>query len=200
MGRLSDRFDLEKQVVFYMSYHYNKVNQWIHFACIWPILISAIVMAAETEPLIETPALLKDVPVIGDYLVLNVAAVAAVVYMVWYILLDVWAGLIGASLVFAAYVYGNYLSQQAPALYGVAAWQLALPVHVLAWILQFIGHGVFERRKPALLDSLDQAVITAPMFVLLEVLFSLGYRRALFQRIMRQVEINVKAFHGRKDL
>ncbi|KAJ0393456.1 hypothetical protein P43SY_002930 [Pythium insidiosum] len=200
MGRLSDRFDLEKQVVFYMSYHYNKVNQWIHFACIWPILISAIVMAAETKPYMETPALLRDVPVIGDYLVLNFAAVAAVVYMVWYILLDVWAGLLGASLVFASYVYGNYLSQNAPALYGVAAWQLALPVHVLAWILQFIGHGVFERRKPALLDSLDQAVITAPMFVLLEVLFSLGYRQALFKRIMRQVKINVEAFHGRKDL
>ncbi|KAJ0399421.1 hypothetical protein ATCC90586_000395 [Pythium insidiosum] len=191
MGRLSDRFDLEKQVVFYMSYHYNKVNQWIHFACIWPILISAIVMAAETKPYMETPALLRDVPVIGDYLVLNFAAVAAVVYMVWYILLDVWAGLLGASLVFASYVYGNYLSQNAPALYGVAAWQLALP---------FIGHGVFERRKPALLDSLDQAVITAPMFVLLEVLFSLGYRQALFKRIMRQVKINVEAFHGRKDL
>ncbi|EEY54099.1 uncharacterized protein PITG_20012 [Phytophthora infestans T30-4] len=48
-----------------------------------------------------------------------------------------------------------------------------LAIHATAWILQLIGHGVFERRKPALFDSLDQALITAPMFVLLEILFPL---------------------------
>ena len=42
-------------------------------------------------------------------------------------------------------------------------------VHITGWVLQFIGHGVFEGRAPALLDSLDQALITAPLFVLLEV-------------------------------
>ena len=48
-------------------------------------------------------------------------------------------------------------------------WKVALAIHVTAWILQFVGHGVFEGRAPALLDSLDQALITAPLFVLLEV-------------------------------
>lgn len=59
---------------------------------------------------------------------------------------------------------------------------------------------MFERRKPALLDSLDQALITAPMFVLLEALFPLGYRPKLYARVMKQVKINVKAFHGAKTL
>merc|ERR1711922_129524 len=31
-----------------------------------------------------------------------------------------------------------------------------LAFHVAAWIAQFIGHGVFEGRAPALLDSWDQ--------------------------------------------
>jgi uncharacterized membrane protein YGL010W len=42
---------------------------------------------------------------------------------------------------------------------GHAVWKVALVIHVAAWILQFIGHGVFEGRAPALLDSLDQVRI-----------------------------------------
>jgi len=30
----------------------------------------------------------------------------------------------------------------------------ATAVHVFAWVMQFIGHGVFEKRAPALLDNL----------------------------------------------
>ena len=52
---------------------------------------------------------------------------------------------------------------------GHPVWKVALAIHVTAWVLQFAGHGVFEGRAPALLDSLDQALITAPLFVLLEV-------------------------------
>merc|ERR1719490_153072 len=32
-------------------------------------------------------------------------------------------------------------------------------IHVADWIAQFVGHGVFEGRAPALLDSWDQAFI-----------------------------------------
>ncbi len=39
---------------------------------------------------------------------------------------------------------------------GYPIWKVALVIHVFGWILQFIGHGVFEGRAPALLDSLDQ--------------------------------------------
>lgn len=87
MGALADRFNLEKQLVFYLSYHDDKVNQWIHFCCIWPILITALTMFADTEALAPTPAFLSALPY-GDYIVLNYSAVIAAVYMAWYILLD----------------------------------------------------------------------------------------------------------------
>jgi uncharacterized membrane protein YGL010W len=55
-------------------------------------------------------------------------------------------------------------------------------VHVVAWILQFIGHGVFEsnydftsERKPALLDSLPE-ILSAPLFVLVEITMKLGIK------------------------
>ena len=78
--------------------------------------------------------------------------------------------------------------------YGYSTFQVALGVHIAAWILQFIGHGVFEGRAPALLDSLDQALITAPLFVLMEVAFFFGYRRDFHSRIMNQVRENIAEF------
>lgn len=40
---------------------------------------------------------------------------------------------------------------------------------VACWVAQFVGHGVFEGRRPALLDNVAQAFFMAPVFVLLEV-------------------------------
>jgi 2-hydroxy fatty acid dioxygenase len=86
--RIKDRFDLEKQVTFYMSYHYDKTNQYIHFTCIWPILITALMLAADLTPaFIATPEWLANLP-LGAYFVFNLSAIGALVYMVWYIALD----------------------------------------------------------------------------------------------------------------
>jgi uncharacterized membrane protein YGL010W len=87
MGRISDRFNLEKQVTFYMSYHYNPINQWLHFICIWPILITAVCMLAESPELAPQPEFLKNLP-FGQYMVLNYSAIGAAIYMAWYIALD----------------------------------------------------------------------------------------------------------------
>lgn len=46
------------------------------------------------------------------------------------------AGTLGAALIFAIYLFANYFETAAPELYGVPAWQIALPIHVVAWILQ----------------------------------------------------------------
>merc|ERR1719339_232421 len=81
---------------------------------------------------------------------------------------------------------------------GFPLWQAVLAFHVAAWIAQFIGHGVFEGRAPALLDSWDQAFITAPLFVLLEVLFFFGYRNNFYKECMKEVEQNVLEFKKAK--
>ena len=73
-----------------------------------------------------------------------------------------------------------------------------MAIHVTGWILQFIGHGIFEKRAPALLDSLDQALLTAPLFVLLEVMFFLGYRKEFYETMMKQVEVNIKEYKEQK--
>merc|ERR1712088_408440 len=49
---------------------------------------------------------------------------------------------------------------------GLVTATLMFSAHILGWIAQFIGHGVFEGRKPALMDNLLQ-VFSAPLFVML---------------------------------
>lgn len=41
-------------------------------------------------------------------------------------------------------------------------------VHALCWIAQFYGHAAHEKRSPALMDNLFQALLAAPLFVLLK--------------------------------
>lgn len=71
-------------------------------------------------------------------------------------------------------------------------------VFVVAWILQFLGHGKFEGRAPALLDNLTQALFLAPLFVWLELLFYFGYRKELQERVNEKVAKNVAEFKAQK--
>ena len=47
-------------------------------------------------------------------------------------------------------------------------------------------------RAPALFDSIDQAFITAPLFVFLEILFFFGYRKDFHDAMMVEVEKRIK--------
>ena len=199
MGSISDRFDLEKQVTFYLSYHSNKVNQYIHLACIWPTFVSGLIILAHTQPLIETPSFLSSLPY-GHLVVLNYSAVTAGIYMLWYMALDIFAGTLGAAIISVCFLFANYFVVEGADALHVHSMHVALAIQATTWTVQFIGHGVFEQRKPALFDSPDQAMITAPMFVLLEILFPLGYRPDLYQRVLKQARINVNNFKAIKTL
>lgn len=75
---------------------------------------------------------------------------------------------------------------------------VAIAVEIFAWAAQFIGHGVFEKRAPALLDNLVQALVLAPFFVFMEVLFKFGYRPELQKRVNEAVEKEIKKFNDHK--
>jgi uncharacterized membrane protein YGL010W len=106
------------------------------------------------------------------------------------------AGAMLAPLLFGATAYANHLTST----YGMKANYIAIGVHVVSWIVQFIGHGVFEGRAPALLDNLVQAIFLAPFFVWLEILFALGYRPELKSRLDQAIEKEVSKFKTQKDV
>lgn len=76
-------------------------------------------------------------------------------------------------------------------------------LHAVSWVAQFLGHGLAEGRAPALLDNIlggmyfisrpfvsakfPQAVVLAPFFVHLEILFGLGYRPEMHKHINNEI-------------
>lgn len=98
------------------------------------------------------------------------------------------AGALLAPILLGGTAYANYLTNS----YGITATYWALGLHITSWIAQFIGHGVFEGRAPALLDNLVQALFLAPFFVWMEILFSFGYRPELKGRLDKAVKIEIE--------
>lgn len=107
-------------------------------------------------------------------------------------LLEPVAGFTLAAACMGAAAGSNYLRAMDP----TATLKSAAALHVICWILQFIGHGVFEKRAPALLDNLVQALFLAPMFVWLEILFFLGYRPELQARVEKRVQTQIAKFRS----
>jgi uncharacterized membrane protein YGL010W len=54
-------------------------------------------------------------------------------------------------------------------------WWAAAALFLVGWSFQFLGHAVFERRRPAFVDDLSQTLI-GPMFVVAKLLVWLGMR------------------------
>lgn len=177
--------DLESHLVFYGSYHHNKVNVAIHIICVPLILFSAFSIGTFTGTLIKTPAWMT-VP----YLELNAGTIGATLYSALYLLLEPVAGFVLAAMCIGAAAASNYLKEIDPD----TTLKGAITVHVICWILQFVGHGAFEKRAPALLDNLVQALFLAPMFVWLEILFFLGYRPELQARVEKKVQAEIAKF------
>jgi uncharacterized membrane protein YGL010W len=118
--------------------------------------------------------------------------------MTWgglYLLLEPVAGGALCLICLGAAAVTNYLRQQD--VDGANKFSIAL--HIVCWIAQFIGHGKFEGRAPALLDNLFQAIFLAPLFVWLELLFMLGYRPELKKRVDAAVVKEIAKFRERRE-
>ena len=124
----------------------------------------------------------------------NAGVLACLIYCGLYILLEPVAGSAVSIILLTSVAYANHLTNT----YGMTANYWAAGAHVVSWIAQFIGHGKFEGRAPALLDNLFQAIFLAPLFVWLELLFSLGYRPELKNRLNKYVEQDIAKFKQSK--
>jgi len=192
-----DMLDLKKQFTFYASYHNQPVNVLIHLLCIWPILATACLMLQYTPAFMATPDWLSSIPSF-QHVKINASFVAICIYVACYLVMEPFVG--GCATVLLCFILGQTASlvDANTVVLGHPVWKVALAIHITGWILQFIGHGVFEGRAPALLDSLDQAFLTAPLFVFMEVFFFFGYRPSFHAEIMQVVQQNVEEFRKRK--
>lgn len=127
---------------------------------------------------------------------LNVATLTSVAYSTLYLVLSPnIAGATISPLVLAGAAFANRLGTKFDL---TKVTTIAAGVHTVSWILQFIGHGKFEGRKPALLDNLVQALFLAPLFVWYEFLFKLGFYKNLKREVDGEIEIELKKLKAEK--
>ncbi|KAJ6801728.1 putative endoplasmic reticulum membrane protein [Iris pallida] len=158
MGKKKGLLDLEKHFAFYGAYHSDPINVLIHVLFVWPIFYTALLLFQYTPPLLRLPHLDLD---------LNLAFLFASLYALFYVAMDRKAGSLAALLCGLCWLGSRTLAARLGFSLG---WKVVLAAQLFCWTGQFIGHGVFEKRAPALLDNLTQALFMAPFFVLLEVL------------------------------
>ncbi|TKY69652.1 endoplasmic reticulum membrane protein [Spatholobus suberectus] len=198
LGR-SGVFDLEKHFAFYGAYHSNPVNIAIHVLFVWPIFFSALLILYFVPPFFNLPNLEFSIWQNQVILVWNVGFLVALVYSVFYASLDLKAGSLAAFLCAVCWVGSSFVASQLGLSLG---WKVVLVVQLVCWTGQFIGHGVFEKRAPALLDNLIQAFVMGPFFVLLEVLQTLfGYEPypGFHSIVQAKIEANINEWQESKQ-
>jgi uncharacterized membrane protein YGL010W len=184
--------NLREQLIFYGSYHNNIFNQIIHFIFVPTILWSVSVWLSYTPSLVSQQGnehfLCRGMVLNGSFFLLLIP------YSLYYVILDVVAGVtwcifVGIPVWISSEIFQQYSPEN--------AWIWALLLHIFSWIVQIgIGHMYYEQRKPALLDSLFQSLLLAPLFVWFELLFFLGYRRDLYNNISDAIAEQISMIEG----
>ncbi|KAG5032169.1 hypothetical protein AAZX31_06G186200 [Glycine max] len=184
--------DLEKHFAFYGAYHSNPMNVAIHTLFVWPILFTGQMILYFTPPLLTTVGFLPTV------LVLNWGFFSTLFYALFYVALDYKAGSLAAFLTFFCWLTSSFIANS---LAWTLSWKVVLAAQLFCWTGQFIGHGVFEKRAPALLDNLAQAFLMAPFFVLLEVLQFVGYEPypGFNTRVKARIDADIKQWQAKKQ-
>lgn len=133
----------------YADDHRHPVNQRLHVICV-PAIVWSLLAALHVLP---TPSGVTLLPANG-----GVAALAAVVALVFWLRLSVPLGVGSLVLVTLVMIVNEALLQSLGA--GVLL-ATALAVFVLAWIGQFVGHRI-EGRRPSFLTDLVYLLIGPP--------------------------------------
>ncbi|KAK1553080.1 hypothetical protein Q3G72_028481 [Acer saccharum] len=198
MGKIG-LFDLEKHFAFYGAYHRNPVNIVIHMLFVWPIFFTALLILYFTPSLFNLPRL--EFSLIGSNIILvfNLGFLLTVIYSLFYVCFDVKAGSLAALLCLFCWVTSSFVANW---LGFHLAWKVVLVTQLLCWTGQFIGHGVFEKRAPALLDNLVQAFLMAPFFVLLEALQTFfGYEPypGFHEIVQAKIEAEINEWQEKKQ-
>tara|TARA_B100000161_G_C33516575_1_gene398995 strand:- start:601 stop:1158 length:558 start_codon:yes stop_codon:yes gene_type:complete len=163
-------FEKNESYQFYKKYHKNKINKIIHIFCIplivwsFSVLLHSIIFSFSTNILVPSGDLSN--PFNYQQIVninLNLSGILLSLYLIAYSIMD--NSFFRPMLFFLSFIWCSsyYFLYQvtSPYLY-------AILINIFSWIMQFIGHGIFEGNRPALIDSIIQSFLMAPLFSYLE--------------------------------
>lgn len=158
----------QRQLVDYAAGHGDRVNGVMHVVGN-PIIFIGVVL----------PLCLVPVTVLGVHISLAPILVipALLLWMSWDVGLGL--GIAGAAvlLLWVATTIANNISV-------VSMWIIAVTLFVLGWLLQIVGHQVFEGKRPTAVNNPVQSLI-APMYMVAKLYVALGFRPDLAAILQR---------------
>ncbi|ANW03158.1 hypothetical protein LMTR13_26480 [Bradyrhizobium icense] len=151
-----------RQLADYVEYHRAPWNCAMHVFGIVLLFLAAVLPLSQWS-----------IAVFG--IQTSVATIAAIPVLIYWFLLDfaLGAAILGAAIVLlsaAAIIVGQAST--------AGMWSLTAILIVIGGTSQVIGHQVFERRRPALVDN-PVHLLLGPMFVMAKLFIVLGFRRDL---------------------
>ena len=187
--------DMNYMVYQYGIYHNDKVNQLIHIVFVPIIIYTWYVMMCHLK-MFPNVSLGFEIPIFGDQIGGGFWINAVV--SGGYFLVD-WKTAMGVALWYwPAMVYGNYtwMNHSHEIYFGYHQFWFMNAVNIFSWVMQFIGHALFEKRAPAILDNLGFALL-APFFITFEVMNTVfGFKEGKrMQQLRELIEQDIKEFH-----
>jgi uncharacterized membrane protein YGL010W len=157
---MSDLF--RRQMIDYVEYHRDPRNGLMHVIGIIFLFLGAVL-----------PLSLWQFDVFG--LTVSLGAILALPALVYWLLLD---AALGAGILAFAVLFLAAAIMIVDHVHGAALWALFAALIILGFAAQAVGHQVFERNKPSLLDH-PAHLWLGPMFVMAKLYMSLGFRPAV---------------------
>lgn len=157
---MSDYF--RRQLTDYVEYHRDPRNGLMHVFGIISLFLAAVL------PLSQWPVPAFGAPV-------TVATIMVVPVLIYWLVLD---AAIGIAILFAAVVLLATAAMIVSVASGPVLWSMTVALIVVGVTSQVVGHRVFERRQPALMDN-PAHLLLGPMFVMAKLFIAFGLRQDL---------------------
>jgi uncharacterized membrane protein YGL010W len=174
-----------RQLADYVEYHRDPWNCAMHvFGIVFLFLAAVLPLSAWTIQLFgarTTAATISVVPVLIYWLLLDAALGTAI---------------LGAAVLLLAAAATMVSHSSAAVMWSIAGFLIAV-----GFGLQVVGHQVFERRQPALLDN-PPHLLLGPMFVMAKLFIALGFRRdlaAIIQQVPPQAQHSSSFYAGERQ-
>jgi uncharacterized membrane protein YGL010W len=158
-----------RQLAFYARYHRDPRNCATHYLGI-PMLFLAAILPLQASRM-----------AVGSFHV-PLAIVLVIPAVIGWMVLDLGVGAALLLLLCPLFAIAEFIVDAGGPL---VMWPAAAMLFLAGWAFQFVGHAVFERRRPAFVDDLTQTLI-GPMFVAAKLLVRLGMRRDLASFLTEQ--------------
>jgi uncharacterized membrane protein YGL010W len=161
--------NLAELMSIYQRYHAKKITKITHFMGVPCIIFGLQILLSWPHVSLMSFSF-------------SLAWMAAFILLVYYAFLDVYLALVTAIFLLPL----TYLAQViAGDRINVVAITWFVIVFIIGWIAQLIGHR-YEGNHPAFVDNFFQ-VFVAPIFLVAELVFALGFRKDLQKKILHEV-------------